>query len=211
MAVITFHLPEPLGDLSINIPALDIAKPSDASDPTTTIYTKDYRKTILIKVIREIELLLEEEDLLENNEHILKLRQLFDYPNVKKETFEHFFKMSVSSTNMLFEIYPKYLLPHFINMYTNDTSDQPIVAFHLQFVGTANRHLKNALSLKSTFIPMNIRQIDQTSDISNKIGEGSSPISTLAGEGTTNTTKFEDDDATAPYDVISDELVSDFL
>jgi hypothetical protein len=154
MAVITFHLPEPFGNIQLNIPATDIAKPTDPSDPSSsTTYTKDYRKTVLLKVIREIKLLLNEQDLLDNNEHFLKLKELLDYPNIKKETFEHFFKMSVSSTNALFEIYPKYLLPHFINMYTSDTSDHRIVTFHLQFVGAANQHLKNALSKKS--LPLN--------------------------------------------------------
>jgi hypothetical protein len=73
MAVIVFHLPAPFGDMNINIPATDIAKPSNESDPTSTTYLKDYRKTILIKVIREIELLLEEEDILEGNEHVSNL------------------------------------------------------------------------------------------------------------------------------------------
>jgi hypothetical protein len=131
--------------MNINIPATDIAKPSNESDPTTTTYLKDYRKTILIKVIREIELLLEEEDILEGNEHISSLRQLLEYPNIKKETFEHYFKMSVSNANALFEVYPKYLLPHFVNLYSDNTPENHIVTFHLQFVGTANRHLKNAL------------------------------------------------------------------
>jgi hypothetical protein len=145
MAVIVFHLPAPFSDMNINIPATDIAKPSNESDPTTTTYLKDYRKTILIKVIREIELLLEEEDILEGNEHISSLRQLLEYPNIKKETFEHYFKMSVSNANALFEVYPKYLLPHFVNLYSDNTPENHIVTFHLQFVGTANRHLKNAL------------------------------------------------------------------
>jgi hypothetical protein len=161
MAVITFHLPEPFGNIQLNIPASDIAKPANPSEPSSTAYTKDYRKTVLLKVIREIELLLDEQDLLDNNEHFSKLKELLEYPNIKKETFEHFFKMSVSSTNALFEIYPKYLLPHFINMYTSDTSDPRIVAFHLQFVGAANRHLKNALSKKSlalNFTPTAILQ-----------------------------------------------------
>jgi hypothetical protein len=73
MAVIVFHLPAPFGDMNINIPATDIAKPSNELDPTSTTYLKDYRKTILIKVIREIELLLEEEDILEGNEHVSSL------------------------------------------------------------------------------------------------------------------------------------------
>jgi hypothetical protein len=58
--------------------------------------------------------------------------------------------------------------------------------------------------------PNHIRQLEQTLDIPNEIGEGSSPTSTLAGEGATSTTKF-DDDATASHDAIPDELISDFL
>lgn len=81
------------------IPASDIAKPSNESDPTTTVYHKDYRKTILIKVIREIELILEEEDILDGNDHMSSLRQLLEYPSIKKEPFEHYFKMSISNAN----------------------------------------------------------------------------------------------------------------
>jgi hypothetical protein len=210
-ALIIFHLPAPFGLMKLNIPASEIAVPTDPVDPTTTTFVRDWRKTILLKTLRKIETKLDQKGILENNDHYEKLQSALEKPDISRDAFDRFFQFSVLSMKVLFKIYPSKLLQRFTDFYSNDCKDR-ILIFHLEFVGAAYRHLYNALTLNTgdpttaNFEPIGTTPTNEHSNGSIHIQSSSgivspSPISLPTKADDTNDSDSDDDsDMQEPID-----------
>jgi hypothetical protein len=139
--IIVFHLPTPFEPIQIHLPTLEIAKPTDTNDPTTTAFTDSWIKNMVIKLFRKIDLAIEEHEI--NNDQCLdQLKEIIEYPNPSKKTFEHYLQLSVLlPTSYLVELYNNQVLQQFRDFYTNEPSNR-ILILHLHMVGKARRLLK---------------------------------------------------------------------
>jgi hypothetical protein len=147
-AIIVLILPPPYENIQIHLPANEIAKPTVPNDPTTTAFTETRIKNIVIKAFRKIDLVIEENDLSDNTQHLDDLKTIIEYPNTPKKTFNHFFQFSIymPTSKHFVEQYTSQILQRFIDFYANPPSNR-ILILYLDIVGKARRHLKQLLSV----------------------------------------------------------------
>jgi hypothetical protein len=146
--VIVLHLPAPFDPVEITFSASEIAKPTIKSDPTTTIFDREWQTTIFRKTIQTIELTLAQHGTLTDNEHFTKLQEVLEYPYISKHKFGWYFQCSVQYISFFIEIDQSQVLQLFSKIYSGKYQNRALV-LHLKLEGAAYRHLRNAFSLKS--------------------------------------------------------------
>jgi hypothetical protein len=145
--VIALRLPAPFDPVEISLSTSEIAKPTTDSDHTTTTFDRDWHTTIFRETMKAIESTLAQHGILTDNEHFAKLQETLEYPYISPSKFEWYFQFSVQRMPFFIEIDHREILEMFTKLYSGKYPNRPLV-MHLELVGAARRHLRNAFSLK---------------------------------------------------------------
>jgi hypothetical protein len=145
--VIVLRLPAPFDPVEITFSASEIAKPTIESDPTTTIFDREWQMTIFRKTIQTIESTLAQHSTLTDNEHFTNLQEVLEYPYISQHKFDWYFQFSVQYISFFMEINHSQVLQLFSKLYSRKYPNSALV-LHLKLEGAACRHLRNAFSFK---------------------------------------------------------------
>lgn len=163
--VIALHLPASFDPVEISFSTSEIAKPTIENDHTTTTFDRDWHTTIFRETMKTIESTLARHGILTDNEHYAKLQEVLEYPYISQNKFEWYFQFSVQRMPFFIEIDHREILELFAKLYSGKYPNRPLV-LHLNLVGAACRHLRNAFSLKprtTTLVDCNTESTPPTS------------------------------------------------
>jgi hypothetical protein len=129
--VIVLRLPAPFDPVEITVSASEIAKPTIESDPTTTIFDREWQTTIFRKIIQMIESTLAQNGTLTDNEHFTKLQEVLEYPYISQHKSDWYFQFSVQNISFFIEINRSQVLQLFSKLYSRKYQNRALV-LHLK-------------------------------------------------------------------------------